>query len=111
MGRPVPKGRPRVTRRGTYTPAATVIAETSIASRARAAGARLHDGDIQIALEFAFADQRPRGDIDNLVKTVLDALNGIAYRDDRQVVSLRADILVADTPSTRITIVSLGGTT
>lgn len=31
-----------------------------------------------------------RGDIDNYVKTVMDALNGKAYADDRQVQKLRA---------------------
>lgn len=29
-----------------------------------------------------------RGDIDNYVKTILDALNGIAWRDDSQVVKV-----------------------
>jgi Holliday junction resolvase RusA-like endonuclease len=29
-----------------------------------------------------------RGDIDNYVKTILDALNGVAWRDDSQVVKV-----------------------
>lgn len=32
-------------------------------------------------------------DLDNLVKLVLDALNGLAWEDDRQVVTLRAHVL------------------
>jgi len=31
-----------------------------------------------------------RGDIDNYVKTILDALNGIAWVDDNQVVKVTA---------------------
>ncbi len=29
-----------------------------------------------------------RGDIDNYIKTILDALNGVAWRDDSQVVKV-----------------------
>lgn len=29
-----------------------------------------------------------RGDLDNYIKTVLDALNGVAWRDDSQVVKI-----------------------
>lgn len=33
---------------------------------------------------------RKRGDIDNLLKATLDALNGVAYADDSQVIELHA---------------------
>tara|TARA_R110000868_G_scaffold125116_1_gene330759 strand:- start:426 stop:767 length:342 start_codon:yes stop_codon:yes gene_type:complete len=33
---------------------------------------------------------RRRGDLDNLLKATLDALNGIAYRDDEQVEQINA---------------------
>ena len=29
-----------------------------------------------------------RGDIDNYAKSILDGLNGVAYTDDKQIVSL-----------------------
>ena len=32
-----------------------------------------------------------RPDLDNIIKSVLDALNGVAWRDDCQVVGLRGD--------------------
>ena len=32
----------------------------------------------------------PRGDIDNYVKSVFDAFNGVVWEDDAQVVELRA---------------------
>jgi Holliday junction resolvase RusA-like endonuclease len=36
------------------------------------------------------AENVSRGDVDNVIKPVLDALNGIVYEDDRQVRSVRA---------------------
>lgn len=32
---------------------------------------------------------KPRGDVDNLAKSILDALNGIAWHDDAQVMELK----------------------
>lgn len=45
-------------------------------------------GDVQLVLNF----YRPRkaGDLDNLLKVTLDALNGWAYVDDKQVVEINA---------------------
>ena len=91
-GRPVPKGRPRVVRGHAYTPAATVVAEHRIAFLARAVGARPIECPVAVRAEFFFKDGRARADIDNLAKLVLDALNGVAFKDDRQVVSLEATI-------------------
>ena len=34
--------------------------------------------------------ERRRGDLDNILKATLDALNGIAYRDDDQVQQITA---------------------
>jgi crossover junction endodeoxyribonuclease RusA len=34
---------------------------------------------------------RKRGDLDNLIKATLDALNGVAYRDDDQVTQIHAE--------------------
>lgn len=35
---------------------------------------------------------RPGGDLDNYVKSIQDGLNGVAWRDDRQVKRLEADL-------------------
>ena len=44
---------------------------------------------IDIEIWYA-ADHLARGDVDNIIKPVLDALNGVVYVDDRQVRSVRA---------------------
>lgn len=43
-------------------------------------------------------------DTDNIAKSVLDALNGIAYYDDTQVVTLTVDKLYSDTPRVEVEI-------
>jgi len=74
------------------------------------------DGPVSAHLIFSF--ERPsswpkrradrwkvaRPDIDNLVKSVLDACNGIVYRDDAQVVVLVAEkvIIFDDEPHVRV---------
>jgi Holliday junction resolvase RusA-like endonuclease len=51
---------------------------------------------VEFLIDYFHADKR-RMDMDNVAKTVLDALNTIAYRDDQQVrlVSARAHSLAA----------------
>ena len=43
-------------------------------------------------------------DIDNIVKAVMDALNGTVYEDDRQVVSLQAWKVYGENPGLEITV-------
>lgn len=45
------------------------------------------NGDVIVELQF-YRDDRRRVDVDNLVKTMLDAGTGILWRDDDQVVGL-----------------------
>lgn len=98
---PRAKGRPRMTRTGrAYTPKTTKDAEALIG--ASWDGPRF-DGPVDVVVTFARNEikvtvrshktehkSRVRGDIDNLCKTVLDGLNGVAWDDDRQVVVLQA---------------------
>ena len=98
-GRPVPKGRPRMSRKGrVYTPAATVSAEEEYAY---AAGdeAPVYDGPVKVELSF-FKDSTMvkvepildeawksplRGDLDNYIKLALDGLQraGIIVNDSQ----------------------------
>lgn len=89
-GEPASKERPRVTSKGTFTPKRTVDAEKAVRAAYRAAATtsngevRKLEGKLQASMVF-FNGNRRRRDLDNMVKLVLDALNGIAYDDDVQV--------------------------
>lgn len=54
-----------------------------------------------------YFDQRPRGDWDNLGKIIADALNGIAYYDDRQITYGSVEIKQAPEPGVSLTLVEL----
>lgn len=62
--------------------------KTRAALAAKSQGARPLSGPVAVSLEV----YRPRriGDLDNVLKAVLDALRGVAYHDDRQVVAISA---------------------
>jgi Holliday junction resolvase RusA-like endonuclease len=47
-------------------------------------------------------------DIDNIAKVILDALNGIAYKDDTQVVTLEVRKFYKDTPCVIVDIEEVG---
>ena len=97
-GRPVPKGRPRIQIRGrgrslraqAYTPPETREYEERVRAHALAAGIRPLDGPV--ALEADLWLYGRRGDGDNYWKSLADALNGLAYHDDRQIVDWRLRI-------------------
>jgi len=91
----------------------------SVASAAYAAGAKVLHGPIFITVVFQFVrpkshytakgalrDAAPhhvgKPDIDKLCRAVLDALTGIAYQDDSQVVALDASKVYGPTASTEI---------
>ena len=88
-GNPVPKSRPRVVKGHTYTPMATKRAEQWIAMHARKARVLKTDGQVKLSVSF-YRESAHACDLDNLAKTVCDALNGIAWKDDRQIVWLAA---------------------
>jgi crossover junction endodeoxyribonuclease RusA len=60
------------------------------------------DGAFEVELEI-FRTKPSRVDIDNILKNVLDALNGVAWPDDRQVVKIVAEYK-AGPPGIRITV-------
>lgn len=110
-GRPVPKARPRMGANGNvYTPRRTQNAEHDIGWAAkRIIRGRKTAKPVAVTCIF-YVPARTKGDVDNLLKTVLDGLNGIAYVDDSQVVQASALIVVdsAD-PRTDITVTELPG--
>ena len=123
-GKPVPKARPRVTMHGTYTPQSTREFEQRVRLAWKLSGAGTFPGGLPLCVfvDAAFPipaslsrrkreamDGEPhirRGDLDNVVKAVLDALNGLAYPDDAAVTLIRASKFWAPEPHTRIQIIS-----
>lgn len=109
-GDPQGKARPRFSRRsGTvYTPSKTAKYEKEIRDSFLAAGGKMipDGGYVTVAVDAYFKipksytkrkrldcehniirpDKKP--DIDNVLKAVLDALNKVAYEDDKQVVEV-----------------------
>lgn len=110
-GEPVPKARPRVTRQGhAYTPRKTADYEALVKDCYRLQGGKyMGDSAIVSMIELRFEIPKSYGkskrerimageikhtkkpDVDNCVKAILDALNGIAYKDDSQIVELTVD--------------------
>jgi len=109
MPKPVAKARPRFTRTGiAYTPKETKDAENYIAVLARREmrAKKLGPTEGAVGMGIYVVLQRPKGckkkyptsrpDWDNYAKLVCDALNGIAYKDDSQVVKAEVLLLWAD---------------
>ena len=106
-GAPQGKARPRVTMHGTYTPAKTKAYENLIRSEySNQSGVYYGDNALflHIIAYYAVPKSKPKyikekmlkGEIrptvkpddDNITKAVQDALNGLAWKDDAQVVTL-----------------------
>lgn len=107
-GEPLGKARPRVTRHGTYTPKATREAEARLRAAWDAGHGALETDPVSrfgLAVQF-HRFHRHRRDLDNLVKLVLDALNGApgAWADDHQVEALTASVRWVPREDTRTVI-------
>ena len=107
-GDPVGKQRPRFSRGRTYTPKKTVDYESLIASKASQAMGSSEPLQTPVAIFIWISHAIPasyskkrkeaclngldwpkKPDLDNVAKVFLDAMNGIVYKDDVQVVKLR----------------------
>jgi Holliday junction resolvase RusA-like endonuclease len=96
-GEPVPKARPRVYGRRAITPKRTLDAEQRIrqAFHERYPGSTPNEGNVELSACF-YMNKTGRPDLDNLLKLVMDALNGLAYQDDSQVVRFHASKVTPD---------------
>jgi Holliday junction resolvase RusA-like endonuclease len=117
-GQPEGKGRPRATTIGgharMYTPAKTQSYERRIWGAYREAGGGMLEGSLQMRIvavrkipdsmskikraqcKGQFCETKP--DLDNVLKVLCDALNGVAYKDDSQVVAITAEKRWGDDP-------------
>lgn len=104
-GAPIGKARPRVTSRGAYMPTAyrawlETVKRAALAYWAehsecadKECAVRWYEPShpaIVLVLVFYLPDRRRR-DVDNLAGAVMDALNGVLWRDDSQIVRLVAE--------------------
>lgn len=85
-GRPRPKGRPRFGRGGrAFTPKTTLEYEQLIQKNAKSIVTKpFESNDITFNVVVYFKN-KTHGDVDNYVKIASDALNKIAYNDDKQI--------------------------
>ena len=117
LGKPKGKGRPRFYRGHAVTPKSTREYERLIVSEVKE---NALEGQISVQidayypfdsksnkakrLKMANNEIRPtkKPDIDNVIKIVLDALNGVAYADDAQVVEVIANKWFSEEPRIEI---------
>ena len=124
-GEPGHKGRPRFTRYGhTYTDKKTVEFENlvRVAFAQHVPGHQPYEGKCRVEIDAYFPIPvstskkrkllmmdgliRPtkRPDCDNIAKAVLDALNSVAYNDDKQVIEMVVRKWYSDVPRTIVMI-------
>lgn len=131
-GQPVGKGRPRFGRYSTYTPERTKTKEEevkAIAWRAMRESGRLAPTDKPCAVLvdaayrvgtsftkkrkamcYAQKERPGKPDIDNVVKLVMDAMNGVVYKDDTQAVmtvSLKRYAVDGEEPGVTVTVIQM----
>lgn len=96
---PTPKARPRFAGGHAFTPARTRVASDAISDILRMDGAYMYDRDIPLYVQMTFvrtAPKTPRAmptvkpDLDQFLKLVMDAGNGVLWADDSQICELRA---------------------
>lgn len=91
-GKPVPKARARVMRGGwSFTPKKTLQQENLVKmiGLARRAASKLSISEGSFRLQVICYGSNPLADWDNLGKLISDALNGVFWKDDRQVIDAR----------------------
>lgn len=111
-GKPVPKGRPRISvirgKPHAFTPEATRAAEEAMRWHLKSAWSGGVDDESWFAVECWFyvpklTRSTRRGDGDNLMKLVCDAATGIVWKDDAQVLDWIARVREGE-PCTHIRI-------
>ena len=116
LGEPVSKARARFTGYGSkvraYTPEKVTAAEQRVAWTFRQAGGRFEpDREVTFSVEATFySGTRHRRDVDNMLKLLLDGLNGVAWVDDLQVTDLtgRKRLVAKEEARTEVVVTAIG---
>jgi Holliday junction resolvase RusA-like endonuclease len=127
-GAPVGKGRPRVARRGRFTTMYTPEKTASYESLVKLAGHQAMAGralfleavavvlDIRVPIPASWSQKKQalaaageihpttKPDIDNVEKAIFDGLNGVAWKDDVQVVRVTKQKRYSATPCVEVSI-------
>lgn len=123
---PVAKQRARVVTGGAYTPRKTRDYETMVGYRARSAMGGKPPTEAAVVLLVEFGVPIPsswtgkrrsdaeaglvvpasKPDLTNYVKAIEDAMNGIVYRDDSQIVSILASKSYSKTPMLNVSVIT-----
>jgi Holliday junction resolvase RusA-like endonuclease len=125
-GEPIGKGRPRFAKRGnfvsTYTPQKTKTYEDEIRMMAKSAMGASEPLEtpvtvaiyIRVGIPASFSKQKRKDalanierptkkpDADNILKCFLDAMNGIVYIDDKQVVNIHLTKVYSEIPAVEV---------
>lgn len=125
-GQPVGKGRPRIGKVGQharmFTPGKTVSYESTVALSAQQAmqGRGLIEGPVKVLMRMTLVipaswsrkkqEQAVAGlirpttkpDTDNVIKAIFDAINGVVWRDDVQVVELGVSKVYGTVPGVSV---------
>lgn len=127
IGKPHGKARARVTKWGSYNPASNVMYTEKIhkAFKEQLPNYKLTEAPVMIEIKAIFEPvksvrKRERAemisgkikptkkpDIDNIAKSVLDGLNGLAYKDDNQVIGLVCDKMYGKVSKIIVTIMEV----
>ena len=119
-GVPQGKGRPRVTRNGTFTPKKTRDYEKKVRECYIEAGGHMFPDDAPLYADITAVFPIPsslskkrralfngrshckKPDADNVAKAILDALNCVAYRDDSAVSHISMTKIYGEDPHVRV---------
>ena len=106
---PISQARPRVVNRHAFEPkrVAEYKKAVHLIGRSAMVGRLPFNQPVRISLSFRRnrpSTSRTFGDIDNLIKAVLDALNGVCYSDDALVVEIHAFKMQSDREGVDVTV-------
>ena len=99
----VPQGRPRFYRGRTYDPPQSKQFKKDLATLVNSLdNSAFYTGELKLKIDI-YRDKksvtsRRYGDIDNLVKAILDGLNGVLWQDDKQISDLHVTKNLSGTP-------------